>query len=123
MNRTTRSWARNFGVCLLLAGVALLPARGEDAPRAPKDPNWLLPAPDVEADPQIPKLAQVVGHRWGQDISSHAEIERYCEALAKAAPDRCRLVRYGQTYQGKNLNYLILTSPENLKAIESIRTR
>ena len=31
------------------------------------------------------------------------------------------LVKYGQTYQGKDLNYLIITSPENLKAIETIR--
>lgn len=123
MIRYTRPWARYLGVCLLLAGMAFPPTWADDTPRRPKDATWLLPAPEVEADPRIPTLAQVVGHRWGQDISNHAEIERYCHALAKAAPDRCRVVKYGQTYQGKNLNYLILTSPENLNAIETIRTR
>ncbi len=90
-------------------------------PVPPKDAAWLLPAAEVDIDPKMPTLAQVVGHRWGQEISSHAEIEKYCHALAKAAPDRCKLVKYGQTYQGKDLNYLIIASPENLKKIDVLR--
>ena len=65
------------------------------AQEAKKDPARLLPVPEVEADPAIPTLKDVVGHRWGQEISSHAEIERYIHALAKAAPERCKLVKYG----------------------------
>ncbi|MBL8795077.1 MAG: peptidase M14, partial [Planctomycetia bacterium] len=123
MNPDTRRGVRALVSCWLLLGLALLLARGDDAPPRARTPGWLLPTPEIEADPQLPTLAQVVGHRWGQDISSHAEIERYCQALAKAAPERCRLVEYGRTYQGKALYYLILSSPENLKALEAIRTR
>ncbi len=86
-----------------------------------QDPAWLLPHPDVQADPKIPTLAEAVGHRWGAEISSHAEIERYVHALAKAAPDRCQLVQYGKSYQGKALYNLIITSPDNLKQLESLR--
>ncbi len=86
-----------------------------------KDPAWLLPHPDVQADPKIPTLAEVVGHRWGAEISSHAEIERYIHALAKAAPDRCLLIPYGKSYQGKALYHLIITSANNLKQLDAIR--
>jgi hypothetical protein len=82
-----------------------------------------LPLASIDADPAIPTLVQIVGHRWGDDISSHAEIERYCHALAKAAPDRCRLVKYGETYQGRNLYYFIVTSAANLKRIDEIREK
>ena len=51
-------------------------------PVPPKDPAWLLPAADIDVDPKMPTLTQVVGHRWGQEISSHAEIERSGSALA-----------------------------------------
>ena len=50
-------------------------ANGQEA--AKKDPAWMLPAAEVDADPKMPTLVQVVGHRWGQEISSHAEIEKF----------------------------------------------
>ena len=109
--------------CLLLVATIGYPVQGENAAVRPKGPAWLLPVPELDVDPKIPTLAQVVGHRWGQDISSHAEIERYCRTLAKVAPDRCQVVRYGQSYEGKGLHYLVLTSADNLKKIASIRAQ
>lgn len=94
-------------------------AHAQDVPK--KDPAWLLPVPDVDADPKIPTLQQVVGHSWGQEVSSHAEIERYIHALAKAAPDRCVLVSYGASNQNKKLYTLFISSPENIKRLDAIR--
>ena len=85
------------------------------------DPGWLLPMPEVDADPKVPTLKQQVGHAWGQDISSHAEIERYLRALAAAAPDRTRLVKYGETIEKRGLYLLVITSPKNLARLEEIR--
>jgi len=96
-------------------------SQGGEVKGREQDQAWLLPVAELDADPKIPTLAQVVGHRWGQEISSHAEIERYCQALVKAAPERCLLVKYGQSYQGKDLNYLVLSAPDNLKKIEQLR--
>lgn len=104
-----------LGIALFLPSLAA----AQEPPR--KDPAWLLPVPELETDSKIPTLAQVVGHRWGREISSHAEIERYLHALAKAAPDRCQLAKYGQTYQGKDLYNFIVTSPSNLKRLSEIR--
>lgn len=82
----------------------------------------LLPVPDLQPDPQIPTLKKVVGHDWGQNITSHAEMERYLKALVRAAPDRAVLVPYGKTYEGRTLYYLILAKPEHLQRREEIRT-
>ena len=69
----------------------------------------------------MPTLKQVVGHGWGEDISSHAEIERYLRALVDAAPDRTRLVRYGQTIEKRGLYYLVITGPKKLSRLDEIR--
>src|SRR5262245_27601252 len=118
----TLPW-RILGGCLLIAVASqhLLAAQAQQEPAPKKGPTWLLPVPEVDADPKVPTLAEVVGHRWAQEISSHAEIERYLHALAKAAPDRCKLTKYGQSYQGKSLYTLVITTPANLKRLEEIR--
>jgi hypothetical protein len=112
---------RALHCCFFLAVGLNLPAMADEPTVRPKDASWLLPVPELDADPQIPTLTQVVGHRWAQEISNHAEIERYCHALAKAAPDRCRLVNYGRSYQGKDLHFLIIASAANLARIEQVR--
>jgi hypothetical protein len=113
---------RHLSVCVLLTAALAAPQARAQEPASKKDPGWLLPIPELEAAAQVPTLAQVVGHRWAEEISSHAEIERYIQALAKAAPDRCLLTKYGQSYQGKGLYNLVITSPANLKRLEQIRT-
>ena len=85
------------------------------------NPQWLLPMPGLDPDRQIPTLKEVVGHAWGQEVSSHAEIERYVQALAKAAPDRVVLIPYGKSYEGRTLWLLIISSPDNLRRREEIR--
>jgi hypothetical protein len=89
---------------------------------ADKDnPGWLLPMPEVDPDPKVPSLKQRIGHDWGRDISSHAEIEAYLHALHAAAPDRTRLVRYGETIEKRGLYYIVITSARNLARLDEIR--
>jgi len=92
-------------------------------PKAVPDKNAssVLPAKEIDADPDIPTLEQVVGFAWAQEITSHAEFERYLHALAEAAPDRTKLVRYGSSYERRSLNYLVISSPANIKRLEEIR--
>lgn len=118
-------WAnepRLFAICLIVWGASLTSVgRADELLNRPKQAP--LPLAEVDVDPAIPTLAQVVGHGWGGEISSHAEIERYCHALVKAAPDRCQLVTYGRTYQGKDLITLVITSADNLKRLDQVRQR
>lgn len=71
-------------------------------------------------DPAIPTLKQVVGHDWGEEISSYPETERYLQALAGSSP-RVKLVRYGQTWGGRTLHYLVIGSEDNLARLEEIQ--
>jgi hypothetical protein len=103
-----------FGIAFCSLAIA---ARGADR----DDPGWLLPMPEVDADPKVPTLKQQIGHRWGEDISSHAEIERYLHALADAAPERSRLVKYGETIEKRGLYLLAITGPKNLARLEEVR--
>ena len=72
-------------------------------------------------DSAIPTLKSVVGHEPGQEISTPDQIGRYLEALAKAAPDRTRLVHYATSWEGRPLHYLIVGSRERIARLDDIR--
>lgn len=76
--------------------------------------------PGTTYDPALPTLQQVVGHDWGEDISSHADVERYARALAAASPN-VAIFDYGRSWQGRTLFYLVLASQQNLQRLDAIR--
>ena len=88
---------------------------------------WTLPAaaqglwPQTTYDPAIPTLEAVIGHRPGTAITTPDEIGRYLEALAKAAPDRTRLVKYATSWEGRPLHYLIVGSKERIAKLDDVR--
>ena len=102
------------GVVVLAAFLAFIYSRialAQNAAALDGKPDWLLPVKGLDVDPRIPTLEQVVGFDWAEEITSHAEIERYVHALAKAAPSKAKLVRYGSTYERRGLYYLVISSP------------
>jgi len=78
-------------------------------------------APGARYDPAIPTLKQVVGHELGQEISSPEQITAYLRALAAAAPDRTRLLQYAETWEGRPLHLLFVSSPERIGALDGIK--
>ncbi len=68
----------------------------------------------------IPTLKQVIGHTWGEQITSHQETERYLKALVEASP-RARLVPYGETWEGRQLWYFIIASEANMARLDEIK--
>ncbi len=108
--------------CLaLILGILVVPRAliAQVADRS--NPAWLLPMPEIEADPKVPTLKQTIGHGWAQEISSHSEIEKYLRALATAAPDRTRLTQYGETNEKRGLFLLVISAPKNIVRLEEIR--
>jgi hypothetical protein len=89
---------------------------------------WSSPAfaqglwPNTTYDPAIPTLESVVGHGHGDEITTPYQIGRYLEALAKAAPDRTRLVEYATSWEGRPLHYLIVGSAERMAKLDELRT-
>jgi hypothetical protein len=78
-------------------------------------------APGVTYDAAIPTLEAVIGHAPGDAITTPDEIGRYLEALAKAAPDRTRLVKYATSWEGRPLHYLIVGSKERIARLDEIK--
>jgi hypothetical protein len=78
-------------------------------------------APNATYDSAVPTLKSVVGHEPGESISTPDDITRYLEALAKAAPERTRLVRYATSWEGRPLHYLIVGSPGRIARLDDIR--
>ncbi len=83
-----------------------------------KDEFW----PDADYDPSIPTPESVLGHRTGERITWHRDTIRYFEALASAAPDRVSLHRYAESWEGRELIYAVISSPENMARIEDIKS-
>lgn len=76
---------------------------------------------DVDYDPAVPTLEAVVGHDWGERITSPAEIDRYLQAIADAVPARVQLHEYARSWEGRPLWYVVVASPDNMARIDEIR--
>jgi len=77
--------------------------------------------PGAKYDPAIPTLKQVTGHQWGEKITSHHETEKYIFALREAAGPRVKVVKYGETWEGRALYVLIIGSPANIARVDEIK--
>ncbi len=111
-------------VFVLVLLLSLLPqtqyAQDVDVSQEKSDPHWLLPVAELDADEKIPTSQQALRYNWGDDISSHYQIETYLGRLAEAAPERTKLVQYGSSYEGRSLNYLVISSPDNIAQLDTI---
>lgn len=77
--------------------------------------------PNADYDPAIPTPESVLGHASGERITWHRDTVRYFEALAAAAPGRVSLHRYAESWEGRELIYVVISSPENMARIEDIK--
>ncbi len=79
----------------------------------------LYPA-GADHDPDFPTPDEVLGFSVGQRVATSEQIVEYARIVAEAS-DRVELVEYGQTYEGRDLVYLVITSPDNQARSEEIR--
>ncbi len=77
--------------------------------------------PGAAYDPKIPTLMRVVGHAWAEDLTDHEQLERYLQALEKASPRRIRVIKYGETWEGRSLYYLVIGSERNIARLEAVK--
>ena len=92
----------------ILAASALFGAQAQDYPV-------------TEYDQSVPKLLDVIGHEHGAMISSAAEITEFMRALAAHDPSRMRVESYGETWQGRELTFAVISSPENMARLDAIQ--
>lgn len=72
-------------------------------------------------DPAIPSIEEVLGYQPGERITWHRDAIRYFEALAAAAPERVRITEYARSWQNRELIYAVISSPENIRNLDSIK--
>ena len=77
--------------------------------------------PGANLDTAIPAPEAVIGHPVGERLTPVADIHRYLETLAEAAPDRMVTGEYGRTWQGRRLIWAAISSPENIARLDQIR--
>ncbi len=78
-------------------------------------------APGAAYDPKIPTIKQVLGHDYGEKITTPEEIPIYLRALNQAAPDRTRLTEYARSWEGRPLWLFVIASPARLAALDSVK--
>ena len=76
--------------------------------------------PGTTYDASIPTFEQVLGHAPGEWIVSHAEILKYVNALAEAAPDRLKVVPYAKSWEGRELVYVVFANAANMARLDAI---
>ena len=77
--------------------------------------------PGAVYEPAIPTIKSVLGHDFGEQISSPEQIRLYLTALTAAAPDRTRLVEYARTWEGRPLHLLAIAAPERIARLDQVK--
>ncbi len=77
--------------------------------------------PGTRYDPSIPTLVTIAGHDFGEVITPPADVIRYMEALAGAAPERTRLIRYAESWEGRPLVALVIGSPQRMARLDEVK--
>ncbi|MBI3004964.1 MAG: hypothetical protein HYY49_06060 [Ignavibacteriales bacterium] len=72
-------------------------------------------------NPSIPTPEAVLGYRIGERFTDYRNLERYMEKLA-ASSERVKRVVYGETYEHRPLQLIIISSSQNLARLQEIRT-
>lgn len=73
----------------------------------------------VAYDPAIPTIEAVLGKPSGERITPSADIVRYFRALEQAAPGRIKVAPYARSWQGRELIYVVIGSPENIASLDT----
>jgi hypothetical protein len=97
--------------------VVLLAAAAVAVSAQPKFEFW----PGAQYDPAIPTVEKVLGFEPGTRHATHADIVRYFEALAAAAPSRMKLFDYGRTWEGRRLFYAAISGEDNIRRLAEIK--
>ncbi len=85
-------------------------------------PDHLQFDPELNYDPSIPSPAEFLGYELGERFTVYARVEAYFQALAGAS-DRVTLFPYGETYEGRKLYNVVVSSAENQGRLEDLRQR
>ncbi|MDD2792066.1 MAG: M14 family metallopeptidase [Sediminibacterium sp.] len=62
-----------------------------------------------------------LGYKVGTRFTRHHRLVEYAKYIAQARPDMVKTEKYGETNEGRELMVAMISSPENMQKLESIR--
>ena len=72
-------------------------------------------------NPSVPSPSSILGYEIGDRFTDYRNLERYMERLS-ASSNRVKRIIYGETYEHRPLQLLVIGSPTNLAKMEEIRS-
>ena len=76
--------------------------------------------PDLTYNSSVPSPKSHLGYELGEEFTLYAKVEDYYKALAASSP-RVLYNEYGETYEGRPLINLVISSEENIKNIDQLK--
>ncbi len=76
--------------------------------------------PEAKYDPQVPTPESVLGFPPGERPARYSEVVTYLKTLAEESP-LVKIEAFGETFEGRKLYLLFISSEENLARLEEIR--
>ena len=70
-------------------------------------------------DAAVPTPAAVLGYEIGDRHTDYAGLERWLAALRRS--DRVRVLRYGESFEGRPLYLVVISSPENIARLAEVQ--
>ena len=70
----------------------------------------------------IPTPEKILGFPVGAQAATYQEMLNYFEALSESC-EHVQLFQYGETHEGRKLIYLVVSSPENIRQLEAIKSK
>lgn len=83
-------------------------------------PDRLSFDPQLDYATDIKSPAKFLGYELGESFTLYANAVQYFQYLADQS-DRIQINSYGETYEGRKLYTLVISSPENLNNIDQIK--
>ena len=69
----------------------------------------------------VPSPEQFLGYKVGTRFTPHYKLLNYFNAVADAVPGMVKIEKYGETYEGRDLEVAYIATPENLQKLDAIR--
>ena len=76
--------------------------------------------PGTAYEKQIPTFKQVLGYDVGERITNYSDMRRYLSALEQAAPDRIKVFKYANSWEGRELVYAVVGTAEHIRSLETL---
>lgn len=69
----------------------------------------------------VPSPEQFLGYKVGTRFTPHWKLLSYFKTIADAVPGMVKIEKYGETYEGRDLEVAFIALPDNLQKLEAIR--